>query len=164
MVDTILSSPFVQTMLLPFLLVFAIIFAVLQKAQIFGQDKKQTDAIIAVVVALLVVSVGYATNVIINLVPILAVGLVVLLVFFLLWGFAFREKEFNVHKNVQWVIGGLAAITVFVTVLYFTPAWDYLRNMVSGQGSNIVMNVVFAVLIIAAVIAVIFGGKKAENK
>jgi hypothetical protein len=151
-------------MLLPFLLVFAIVFAVLQKAEIFGKEKKQTDAIIAVVVALLVVSVGYATNVIINLMPILAVGLVILLVFFLLWGFAFREKEFNVHKNVQWVIAGLAAITVVIAVLYFTPAWDYLRNMMSGQGSNVITNVVFVVLIIAAVVAVIFGGKKEEGK
>jgi hypothetical protein len=163
MVDTLLSSPFVKDLMLPFLLVFAIVFAVLQKAEIFGKDKKQTDAIIALVIGLLVVAVGTATHVITNLLPILAVGLVVLLAFFLLWGFAFKAGEFNVHKNVQWVIAILAALAVIIAVLYFTPAWGYIGNLVSGQGSTVLVNVVFVVLIIGAVIAVIYGGKKEEK-
>src|SRR3989304_792800 len=110
MVNTILSSPFVKDLALPFLLVFAIIFAVLQKSEILGKGKKQTDAIIALVAGLIVVAVGSATKIINNLLPVLAVGLVVLLVFFLLWGFAFKEGEFIIHKNVQWAVGGLAAI------------------------------------------------------
>ncbi len=158
-----LSNPVVQKIVLPFLLVFAIVFAVLQKAQIFGKDKKQTDAIIALVIGLLVVSVGYATNLIINLVPILAVGLVVLLIFFLLWGFAFKEGEFNVHKNVQWVIAGLAAVAVIVGVLYFSPAWDWVETLTSGQGSVWFTNLFFILVVVAAVIALIAGGKKSEG-
>jgi hypothetical protein len=104
--------------------------------------------------------VGYATNLIVNLVPILAVGLVILLIFFLLWGFAFKEGEFNVHKNVQWVIAGLAAIAVIIAVLYFTPAWGWIRNAMSGSGSTILTNVLFIVIVIVAVVALLMGGKK----
>ena len=41
--------------LLPFLLIFSIVFAVLNKAKLFGKDKKNIDVIVALVIALLVV-------------------------------------------------------------------------------------------------------------
>ncbi len=158
MVETILSNPYIQKIILPFLLVFALVFAVLQKAQIFGKEKKQIDAIIAAVIALLVVSVGYATNLIVSLIPFLAAGLVILLIFFLLWGFAFQGSEFKIHDSVKWVIGGVAAVAVIIAVLYFTPAWPKVVNLFSGEGSTWVANIVFIVVIVAAVVAVMFGG------
>ena len=165
MANTILSNPFVRDLALPFLLIFAIVFAVLQKSEILGKGKKQTDAIIALVVGLIVVAVGSVTDIINNLLPVLAVGLVVLLVFFLLWGFAFKEGEFTIHKNVQWAVGGLAAITVVVAALYYTGGMDYVKNLVSGGGSSWVTNILFIVLAIAAVAVVIgFGGDKSGNK
>lgn len=164
MAITILSSPLVKDMLLPFLLVFAIVFAVLQKSKIFGEGKKQIDAIVSVVVALLVVAVGTTTHIITSLMPILAVGLVALLAFMLMWGFAFKEGTFDMGNGVRWTIGVLAAVVVVVSLIYFTPAWDYIRNMVSGQGSNVLANVIFIVLIVAGVIAVVYGGKKKEEK
>lgn len=41
--------------MLPFLLIFSIVFAVLNKAKIFGKDKKNIEVIVALVIALLVV-------------------------------------------------------------------------------------------------------------
>ena len=41
--------------LLPFLLIFTIIFAILQKTKILGEDKKNLSVVVAVVVGLLVV-------------------------------------------------------------------------------------------------------------
>jgi hypothetical protein len=165
MVETILSSPFVKDIVLPFLLVFALVFAILQKSEILGKERKQVDAIVALVVGLLVVTVGSATNIITGLIPILAVGLVVLLVFFLLFGFAFEPGKFEVHKNVKWIIGVVAAIAVIIGVLYLTGSWDYLKSMVGGGASSIVTNVVFIVLIIIAVAVVVgFGGKSETSK
>ncbi|MEM4259179.1 MAG: hypothetical protein QXS38_00230 [Candidatus Pacearchaeota archaeon] len=160
MVESILSSPFVKDILLPFLLVFAIVYAVLQKSEVLGKGKKQTDAIVALVVGLLVVAVGSVTNIITNLVPILAVGLVVLFIFFLLWGIAFKEGAFEVSKSVQWVIAGIAAIVVVAAVLHYSGGLDYLTNLVSGGGSSLLTNIVFIVLVIVAVAVVVgFGGK-----
>jgi len=164
MVETILSSPFVKEIVLPFLLVFALVFAILQKSEILGKGKKQVDAIVALVVGLLVIAVGSATNIITGLMPILAVGLVVLLVFFLLWGFAFKS-ELEVPNAIKWTIGVIAAIAVIVGVLYFTGSWDYLKDLVGGGASSIVTNVVFIVLIVIAVVVVVaFGGKTETTK
>src|SRR3990170_2793367 len=162
MVETILSSPFVRDLVLPFLLVFAVVFAILQKSEILGKERRQTDAIVALVVGLLVVAVGSATNIITGLMPILAVGLVVLLVFFLLWGFAFEQGKFAVPGGIQWTIAALAAIAVVIAVLVFTGGWDYLKNLTSG-GESIITNIVFIVLIIIAVAVVVGFGKKPES-
>ena len=165
MVDTILSSPFVKDTVLPFLLVFALVFAILQKSEILGKGKRQVDAIVALVVGLLVVAVGSATNIITGLMPILAVGLVVLLVFFLLWGFAFKQGELEVPKAIKWTIGVAAAVAVIVGVLYLTGSWDYLKDLIGGGASSIVTNVVFIVLIVIAVAVVVgFGGKSETTK
>ncbi|MCD4666427.1 hypothetical protein K8R47_01305 [archaeon] len=42
--------------LLPFVLVFAILFAILEKTKIFGADKKNISAIVAIIVALVTVT------------------------------------------------------------------------------------------------------------
>ena len=163
MAETILSSPFVRDLVLPFLLVFALVFAILQKSEILGKDKRQTDAIVALVVGLIVVAVGSATDIITGLMPILAVGLVVLLAFFLLWGIAFQQGQFAVPSGVKWAIGVIAAITLVIAVLYLTGSWDYLKNITSG-GEPIITNVVFIVLIIIAVAVVVGFGRKSESK
>lgn len=165
MVETILSSPFIRDIILPFLLVFAIMFAILQKSEILGKGKKQTDAIVALVVGLMVIAVGSVTNIITSLVPFLAAGLVVLLAFFLLWGFAYREGVFDVHKNVQWLIGGIAAVAVVVATLYYTGGLDYVSALVSGGGSSWATNILFVVLVIIAIAVVVgFGGGAAKSE
>lgn len=159
MVNTILSNPFVASFLLPFILVFAIVFAVLQKAEIFGKGKKQVDAIVALAVGLITVAVGSVTGIITGLIPILAVGLVAILAFMLLWGFMFKAGGFEVPNGVKYAVGIIAAIVIAAALVYFTGAWNYLRDMIGGEGSSWLANTFFVVLIIGAVIAVIFGGK-----
>ena len=163
MVETILSSPFVRDLVLPFLLVFAITFALLQKSEILGKGKKQTDAIVALVVGLLVVAVGSVTNIITSLVPILAVGMVALFAFFLLWGFAFKEGTFEVHKSVQWIVGGVAAAVVVIATLYYTGGLDYIKGLINGGSSGWATNILFIVLIIVA-IAVVVGSSGAKSE
>ena len=166
MVEIILSGPFFRELVLPFLLVFAIVFAVLQKSQILGKDKKQIDAIVALVLGLIVVAIGSATNIITGIIPVLAVGLVILLAFFLLWGFAFHGEEFKTPLAVKGIIGIGAAIAVIITTLVLTGAWDYIKNLANGGGSSVMTNIIFGILIIIAIVAVIggFGGKSGEKK
>jgi hypothetical protein len=163
---TFLSYPLVHDIILPFLLVFAIVFAVLQKSEILGKEKKQIDAIVALAVGLLVVSVSYATGIITNLMPFLGVGLVVILTFLLLWGFVFPAGKFEIHENVRWAIGGLAAVAVIIATLYFTGAWGYIGGLFSGEGSTVVTNIVIVVLIVVAILVVVGmgSGKKEEKK
>lgn len=168
MVQTILSAPLFTDIVLPFLLVFVVIFAILQKTEMLGKGKKQIDALVALVMGLLVISFGYATNVITSLIPFLAVAVVVILVFMILYGMTFKAGDFKLHTGIMAAIGILAALGVIVTLLIATGAWNYvIENFLSGSDrSNIVANAVFVVLIVAAVIAVLWGGKgsKSEEK
>jgi hypothetical protein len=165
MAETFLNMPFVREVILPFILVFAIAFAVLQKSEILGKDKKQVDAIVALVVGLLVITVGKAVGVIVNLVPILAVGLVVILAFLLLWGMAYKggDDAFKVPGGVKSVIGGLAAIAVIGAVLYYTGAWDYLKNAYLS-GTDWVTNVVVVIVVIIAVAVVLWAGGSGKKE
>ena len=71
MVLTILQSPIFMEVLLPFILVFTVVFAVLQKTKVLGEAKSQVDALVALSVGLITVAFGYATGIIVNLIPFL---------------------------------------------------------------------------------------------
>lgn len=162
MAVTILSNTVVKDVILPFVLVFALVFAVLEKSEILGKEKRQTNAIISLAVALIVIAVGSVTDLITNLIPILAVGLVILLVFMLLWGMVFKEGTFEMPSGARIAVGIIAAIVVVVAVIYFTDSWNYIKGLFSGDISNWVSNVVFIVIIIGAAALVLYpwGGEK----
>lgn len=134
---TILSSPLFVEIILPFMLVFVVIFAILQKTKILGDGKKQIDALVALVIGLIVVSFGYATGIIVSLVPFLAVGTVVILIFMLLYGMAFVEKDsFKLPGFVKGIIGVLAALGVIIVTLVATGGWDYISEWYDGSGNS----------------------------
>src|SRR3989344_3767877 len=112
MVEPILISPFFVSYILPFVLVFTLIFAILQKTQLLGEGKKQIDALVGAVVGLVLIAFPFARDIIVQLMPFLAVSAVVLLVFMLLYGFIVGKKEGDVLnkglKIVFAIILGLA--------------------------------------------------------
>jgi len=155
---TILSHPLFVETILPFLLVFTLVFAVLQKSKILGADKKQIDAIIALVVGLLVISFGQAIGIILQLIPFLAVSLVILLVFMLLVGSFRPEGEDLLPPGFKTFLMYVALITVAIAVMWITNAWQYIFDLiVFGSDSPIFINVLFFVIIIGAIAAVIWG-------
>ncbi|MEK6933801.1 MAG: hypothetical protein AABW75_02915 [Nanoarchaeota archaeon] len=155
--NTVLSSPFAQTILL-FVLVFVVVFAVLQKSKILGDGKKQIDALVALAIALLFVGVGYATDLVSKLIPFLALSLVIILVFLLLWGMFFVGAGFTTPSGVRIAGGILAFLAVIVAVVYFTGFWNTLIDFVYNN-SGLVGNLIFIVIIGLAVWAAIGFGK-----
>ncbi len=159
--STVLSSPFAQTILL-FVLVFVVVFAVLQKSKILGDEKKQIDALVALAIALLFVGVGYATDLVSKLIPFLALSLVIILVFLLLWGMFFVGEGFKTPSGVRIAGGILAFLAVIVAVVYFTGFWNILIGFVYNN-SGLVGNIVFIVIIGLAVWAAIGFGKDTNS-
>lgn len=155
--DTILTSDLFMQIILPFLLVFTLVFAILQKTKIFGEGKARIDAITALVIGLIVTAFSKATNIITTLMPFLAVAAVIILVFMILYGFvAANEKgaDFSWAKIPFGIIIGLAVI---VAVLIATDYWNTAISLIK-QGS-VVTNVIFIAVIIAAIFIVIGKGK-----
>lgn len=161
----ILQHPIVIQFILPFLLVFTIIFAVLQKSEILGKGKKQIDAIVGLVIGLMFIAFPGPRDLVVNLMPFLAVGLVMILVLFLLWGF-FYQKEFSAPDGVKTAAGIVALIAVIVAVIYFSGYWEYLKDLLGSNsgGSNLLVNILVIVVIGAVIVAVVVGGGKNGDK
>ena len=75
------DSPIFTQGILPFVLIFVLIFAILQKSKILGEGKAQIDALVALAIALILLTVPVARDIVVNLMPWLAVGAAVILVF-----------------------------------------------------------------------------------
>ena len=161
---TILSSPFFVEGVLPFILIFTLVFAVLQKSKILGEDKKQLDALVSFSVALLTIAFANAVNVIVQLIPVLAVGLVIILVFMVLWGAVAGKHEGLQNKFVMWAFGILVLIVVAGATLYYTGAIDSVEDYFDTASSSLWTNILFIVLIVGAVVAVAWSGKSSDDK
>ncbi|HLC31815.1 MAG TPA: hypothetical protein VJK51_04040 [Candidatus Nanoarchaeia archaeon] len=162
---TILQHPLVIEYLLPFLLVFTVVFALLQKSEILGKGKKQIDALVALVMGLIVLAFARSVLLILQLGQFVAVALVIILVFLLLWGMFFSGGEFKIDKKVQWVMGGLAFVAVLLAVLYFTGTWEYLKSYFSEGISGVGVTIIFLVVIgLAVAVALGSGGSSSSEK
>ena len=166
MAYTILQHPLMVEVVLPFLLVFTVMFAVLQKTEILGKGKRQIDAIVAMVVGLIVVAFGYAVHIISLLVPFLAVSLIIILVFMILFGSMFKPGEFGMPKGLMVGIGILIGIAVVSAVIWATGLWVYIYDLILGPDNNAILTNVIIILIFAGAIAAVIGfsGKGSSGK
>ena len=126
----LLESWGITDILLPFLLIFTIVFAVLQKTKILGEDKKNFNVIIALVVGLSVViphvlgsyppgaDVVDIINTIIPQISLVAVAFIMLLI---LTGI-FTPKW--VSKSISGVLAFISFIAVFIIVGSALDWWE----------------------------------------
>ncbi len=157
----IFEHPFFMQMLLPFLLVFVVIFAILQKSKILGDGKSQIDAMVALVIGLILVTFGYQTGVIVSLMAWLSVGVAVILVFLILYGFVVGDLSgSNVKLWMKIVFGILAGLFTIGVVVYVTGFWDVFIGWFSGTGdSDVWMSVLMIVLVLGAVVVAVTSKK-----
>jgi len=158
----IFDNPFFTEMLLPFLLVFVVVFAILQKSKILGEGKAQIDAIVALVIGLLLIGVPQPREIIVGIMPWMAVGVAVILVFLILYGFVAGDLSGqNVKPWMKITFGILAGVFTMGVVLYITGLWETIGGWFSsGDSSGIWMNVLMIALIIGAMAVAVFSGKK----
>ncbi len=118
---TVLESFELTDILLPFVLFFTIIYAVLQKSKILGEDKKNFNVIVALVISLMMViphvvgrypSQYDPINIINNALPSIAIVIVAIILFFVLIGLFGAKAPFGGSS-----FGGFVAIIAFLFVL-----------------------------------------------
>lgn len=163
MVETILQNWIFTQFILPFLLIFFIVFGILEKSKLFGEGRKQLNAFVAFVIGLIFVSAFSWTQVASNLILFLTIALVVMFVGLLLWGFIAGEKGLKFEeapKPLRYLIGIVILIVVIVALLWALGVegslFDFLfRSAWSGEFFT---NVIFIVVVIVAVVIVVRGG------
>jgi len=157
----IFENVFFTEMLLPFLLVFVVVFAILQKSKILGEGKAQNDAIVSLVIGLILIGVPGPRDILVGIMPWMAVGVAVILVFMILYGFVAGDlsDDKNIPKGLKYTFGGLAAVFTIGVVLFVSGLWDKIWDSFGGA-SDIWMNVVMIVLVLGAMAVAIWGNKK----
>ncbi len=162
--ETILQNWIFTRFALPFLLIFFIVFGILEKTKLFGPDNKQLNALIAFVIGLILVGATSPTLTISNLILFLTVAIVVLFVALLLWGFVAGEKglEFEkAPKALKWFIGIVIVVAVIIALLWalgtevtvFETVSDFLFK--SDWSKSFWTNLSFVAVIIIALVLVL---------
>ena len=151
----------------PFLLVFTLVFAVLDKTKLLGEGRRQINSIISLVIALVLIGFEQPRDMIVKLIPFLAVSLVILFVFMLMYGFVMgRDKGDVLHKGVKIALGIIVSLAVVVAVLWASGAWDKIYNTVIGSdyAGKIWVNVLIIVIIGGAMAVVLSTGGKSKGE
>ena len=163
-IETILQHWIFTSFILPFLLVFFIVFAILEKTKIFGDGKKQLNALLAFVIGLIFVGAVFPKLVVGNLILFLTVALVIVFVTLLLWGFVTGGEAKIEGKGIKWAAGILIGIAVIGAVLWATGLQDETVNLLFGQGwsNEFWINALF-VIVIAIALAVVLKGSKGSG-
>jgi len=115
---------------IPFLLIFAVVFGILQKSAILGK-KKGIDAIVAIAVGALALQFDFVSTFFAEIFPRLGVGLAIFLVFIILAGL-FMKKEADGSNKAFYIIGLIIAGAV---ILWAIGNWNFWGGF--GLGSLI---------------------------
>jgi len=165
---------------LPFLLVFALVFAILEKTMILGSEdpdkhipKKNLDSMVAFVVALLVVAANKVVTTINEALPNIILLLVVLISFLILIGAFVKTGELDFSEKHQgWyaVFVGLIFIGVILIFLgslklssgesWLEYAWNYALN---NWGGSVFGSIVFFLILIGSIFIIVKSPKKAGS-
>jgi len=162
--ETIFQSSIIKDFILPFLLLFTLSFAILQKTKILGEGKKQLDAMVAAVIGLIFIGAVYQKEVVNNLILFLTVALVIIFVVLLLWGFVSGKAEIATDW-VKWVAGIFLVIVMVIAVLWATGYSSGLFTLLfkSGWSSTFWTNFLFVVVLAAALTWVVVGDKGSKK-
>ncbi|MEM2089570.1 MAG: hypothetical protein QXL88_00535 [Candidatus Pacearchaeota archaeon] len=153
------AVPFLYNVVLPFLLVFAIVFAILEKTKVLGEDKRHIDLLVAFCIAFIFVGVPAMVNVTLRLIPVVSLIIVILLCFLLLFGFA--GINVTESKFLKIFLGIILGIALTIVILWASGALEKIRG---ARISETTLNyLIFISIFIVAIVVVLIGSKKAEK-
>ena len=139
---------------LPFLLIFAVIFGILTRTKIFGAENKGLNAVVSLVIGLLALQFELVPLFFSEIFPNLGVALSVILVAMILIGLFWP----NDRTAANWILVAGAAI-IFIIVV--SKSFDSLGYSLAGYGvwDFIYRNLglITAAIIIMVVVAVVVG-------
>lgn len=146
---------------LPFLLVYSVVFAILQKSKIFEggssdqSQAKNVNAIVAFVFGLFVIAsiqtVKHIQSLIVNIVLIVMFLLTVLVVL----GFLFGEGYKNILDNtyVKWGLSILVFLVALGILLSMLGVWDWIADWWDSlSGSSDTFSTLFVMVIIGFIL------------
>lgn len=154
---------------LPFILIFTIVFAILEKTKVFGTEnidgkpytKKNLNATTAFVIAFLVITSSQLVEVITKVSANTVVLLLLSILFLMLVGSFFKEGE-PVHLTGGWNI--LFMVIMFIgIVLIFLDALGWLTDLQNYFGGTTRGDAIGAIVLVVIIILFIIWVVKGSN-
>lgn len=116
----------VYDVILPFLLVFTIVFAILEKTKVLGVDeiqgvkysKKSINAIVAFVISFLVVASTNLVRVINEAIANIVLLMIIIIMFLMLIGTMFGDKEVTLENYPGWIKFFMIIIFIGIVVIF----------------------------------------------
>ncbi|MBU2052851.1 MAG: hypothetical protein KJ721_01255 [Nanoarchaeota archaeon] len=142
--------------ILPFLLIFALIFGILEKTKIFD-DNKTISGIIAFVVGLMALQFDIVPQFFSEVFPRLGVGLAIVLILLIVVGL-FADPD---SKGITYTIMGIGAIIVVVILVQTAGAVGWSSTWWWSDNWPLVAGVV---IILVAVVAMVGAGNPSTGK
>ncbi len=160
--------------ILPFLLVFSILFGILEKTKVFGVEeidgkkyaRKNINSMVAFVIAFFVIATKEIVTALQVSLPKVALVLTIVVCFMLLAGSFMAEGEFSFEKNKFWK-GFLTLVMFLAVIAIFLDAFGWLDSIIDyvlSENSSIVIPLVIFAGMIGTVFYIIGGSPKSANK
>jgi len=148
---------------LPFLLVFTVVFAILEKTKILGTEKVGNDAlpkrnlnaVVAFVFGMLVIAANKVVDAINTALPNIVFLVVIIISFLMLVGSLYKTGEFDLNeKEAAWKTAFVSIIFVLVVLIFTgsikkTPDQSYLSFVIGYAIENFSGTIVTSVIFLA---------------
>ena len=158
--------------ILPFLLVFTIVFGILEKTRIFGVEKingveypkKAINSMIAFVIGFFVVAAREVVQSLQVSLPQVILVLIVLVSFMMLAGSFMSDKEFSFENRPGWKI--FLTTTIFIAIiLIFMNSFGLLQPIIDYMSNTtyLVAPTVFLLVVLGAILYIVGGKPKGSG-
>ena len=158
--ETIFQNELLTQFAYPFLLIFFIVFAILEKTGVLGEGKTQVNALVAFVIGLIFISAVKPKLIVGDLILFLTVAMVVMFVGLLLWGFISGGKlGENLLKEgaLQWIAGIVVTLSVIIAIFWATGTGGSVVDLLFKQSwSDGFWTNFFFMVVLAGALAVVW--------
>jgi len=136
---------------LPFLLIFSVVFGILASTNILGKQKG-VNVIVSLVIGLLALRLGFVQLFFAQIFPRLGVGIAVILALLIMTGLFINSKE---AKYWMWAIAAIAVIIWIIVLVgsFESSGWFGLAGGYIGDYAGLIIGAVLLIGVIIAVVA-----------
>ena len=140
--------------ILPFLLIFTLTYAVLQKTRILGQKSKNLNIIVALVLGLLFLQNTFLLASLQNFLPNVSFFIVGILMFLLIVGVIMGDSFTGGFNSVGWATG--IALAALLWALFSEPGFEYtnFQDFLYGFFGTEALPIILFVIVVIAVIVI----------
>ncbi|MBN2566965.1 hypothetical protein JXB02_02670 [Candidatus Woesearchaeota archaeon] len=164
----------IYDVVLPFLLVFTVVFAILEKTKVFGTEdvegvkvtKKNLNSMVAFVIAFLVVASTRLVAIINQSLANMVLLLLLIISFLLLIGTFYKEDELPVFLEGGWRTGFTIAVLVIIVLIWlYAIGWLMpILTYISGHWDNNWVASIILLLVIVLFMLYITKDQKPSRK